>query len=89
MDAMAVALRDGAGIGLLASFYAIEDLRTGALVRVLPDYHTHSRNVYAVYSSRQFVDAKIKRFVDALKTQVGGELSAFARELNIETVDAL
>ncbi|RKE26177.1 LysR family transcriptional regulator [Paraburkholderia sp. BL23I1N1] len=89
MEAMSVALREGAGIGLLAGFSAIEYLRNGTLVRVLPDYHTHSRNVYALYSSRQFVDAKIKRFVDALKTHVGSELGALARELAIETADAV
>jgi DNA-binding transcriptional LysR family regulator len=89
MEAMSVALRGGAGIGLLAGFSAIEDLRSGALVRVLPDYHTHSRNVYALYSSRQFVDAKIKRFVDALKIHVGSELGALARELNIEAADTV
>jgi DNA-binding transcriptional LysR family regulator len=88
MEAMNLALREGAGIGLLAGFSAIEDLRNGTLVRVLPDYHTHSRNVFALYSSRQFVDAKIKRFVDALRNHVGGELGALARELNIETTDA-
>jgi hypothetical protein len=35
------------------------------------------------------VDAKIKRFVDALKTRVGSELGALARELNIETAHAV
>ncbi len=83
MGAMTVALREGAGKGLLAGFSAIEDLRNGTLVRVLPDYRTYSRNVYAVYSSCQVVDAKIKRFVDALKSHLGSELSAFSRELNI------
>jgi DNA-binding transcriptional LysR family regulator len=83
MDAMSQALRDGAGIGLLAAFSAMDDLRSGALVRVLPSYHTHVRNVYAVYSSRQFVDAKIKRFVETLKTHVGEHLDAYASELNL------
>jgi DNA-binding transcriptional LysR family regulator len=85
MEAMAVALRDGTGIGLLAAFSAINDLRTGALVRVLPQYHTCARNVYAVYPSRQFVDAKVVRFLDTLKTCVGDQLSSYARELGIET----
>ena len=40
MDSMSQALRDGAGIGLLAAFSAIDDLRSGARVRVLPEYHT-------------------------------------------------
>lgn len=83
MDSMSQALRDGAGIGLLAAFSAIDDLRSGALVRVLPEYHTHVRNVYAVYPSRQFVDAKIKRFVETLKAHVGEHLDAYARELDL------
>lgn len=84
MDAMSTALRDGAGIGLIAGFSAIDDLRNGSLVRVLPGYHTYQRNVYAVYSSRQFVDAKIKRFIDVLKTHVGDPLNAYANELAIK-----
>ncbi|WP_434588793.1 LysR family transcriptional regulator [Pseudomonas sp. R4-83] len=81
MDAMAVAIREGAGIGLLAGFSAIEDLRSGRLVRVLPEYHTYERNVYAVYTSRQFIDAKIARFIDTLKNRVGTELMNTAQEL--------
>lgn len=83
MDSMSCALRDGAGIGLLAAFAAMDDLRSGALVRVLPQYHTQVRNVYAVYPSRQFVDAKIKRFVESLKTHVADELEGYAKELGI------
>ena len=81
MDAMAVAVRAGAGIGLLAGFSAIEDLRSGRLVRVLPEFHTYERNVYAVYTSRQFIDAKITRFIDTLKTRVGAQLTMTAQEL--------
>ncbi|SDT38854.1 transcriptional regulator, LysR family [Pseudomonas asplenii] len=81
MDAMTVAVREGAGIGLLAGFSAIDDLRSGRLVRVLPAYHTQERNVYAVYSSRQFLDAKITRFIDTLKSRVGGQLAEIAQEL--------
>ncbi len=80
MDAMAVAVRSGAGIGLLAGFSAIDDLRSGKLVRVLPEYHTYERNVYAVYTSRQFVDAKINRYIELLKANVGSQLAATARE---------
>ena len=81
MDAMAVAIREGAGIGLMAGFSAIDDLRAGRLVRVLPEYHTHERNVYAVYTSRQFIDAKITRFIEKLKKRVGAELMKTAEEL--------
>lgn len=81
MEAMVVAIREGAGIGLLAGFSAIEDLRSGRLVRVLPEYHTYERNVYAVYTSRQFIDAKITRFIDTLKSRVATELMITAQEL--------
>ncbi|CDF85597.1 LysR family transcriptional regulator [Pseudomonas knackmussii B13] len=81
MEAMAVAVRSGAGIGLLAGFSAIDDLHSGALVRVLPEYHTQERNVFVVYSSRQFLDAKITRFIDTLKARVGDQLAATAQAL--------
>ncbi len=83
MEVMAAVLREGAGIGLLASYSAIDDFRAGKLVRVLPGFHTCRRNVYAVYSSRQFVDAKIKRFVETLRDLVGDQLSEYANELDI------
>ncbi|HDS1733799.1 LysR family transcriptional regulator [Pseudomonas sp. BP8] len=81
MEAMSVAVKRGAGIGMLAGFSAIDDLRSGKLIRVLPDFHTQERNVYAVYTSRQFVDAKITEFVETLKRTVGGQLAMTAGEL--------
>ncbi|MNY47580.1 hypothetical protein D3C86_1828610 [compost metagenome] len=49
----------------------------------MPEYYTNQRNVYALYPSRQFVDAKIKLFVDALKLHVGEQLAHYAAELGI------
>ncbi|WDY60476.1 LysR family transcriptional regulator [Pseudomonas sp. PSKL.D1] len=84
MEAMAVAVQSGAGIGLLAGFAAMDGLRAGSLVRVLPGYYTQARNVYAVYTSRQFVDAKITRFMEVLRATVGNELAAIAEALNVD-----
>ncbi|HHJ1299280.1 MULTISPECIES: LysR family transcriptional regulator [Pseudomonas] len=81
MEAMSVAVKSGAGIGLLAGFAAIDDLRSGKLLRVLPGYFTEERNVYAVYSSRHFIDAKITRFIEVLKDKVGSQLAVIAEEL--------
>ncbi len=47
-DALAVALRSGRGIGSIALYTAIDDLRSGRLVRVLPNYRLHTIHVYAV-----------------------------------------
>lgn len=50
-------------------------------IQQLSGYHTQERNVYAVYSSRQYVDAKVTLFIEALKSSVGAELNGIAREL--------
>lgn len=54
----------------------IVDLRGGALVHILPQYRLRS-----VCPSRQFSDAKIKRFVETLKKHVGEYLGAYVEEL--------
>ena len=62
-DALAVALHEGMGIGTLPTLAVRSALRAGSLVRVLPDYHLQELNVYAVYASRQYLDAKIRTWV--------------------------
>jgi DNA-binding transcriptional LysR family regulator len=74
-EAMSVALRAGAGIGLLSVYSVMEDLRLGSLVRVLPELSTHPRFVYAIYPSRQYLEAKIRTFVEFIKQSVGHSLS--------------
>lgn len=43
-------------------------LRSGRLVRVLPNYRLHTIHVYAVYASRRYLDAKTRTFLDHLRT---------------------
>ncbi|WP_109476267.1 LysR family transcriptional regulator [Paraburkholderia sp. C35] len=74
-EAMSVALRAGAGVGLLSAYSVMDDLRLGNLVRVLPDLSTHPRFVYAIYPSRQYLEAKIRTFVEFIKQSVGRSLS--------------
>jgi DNA-binding transcriptional LysR family regulator len=74
-DAMATALQAGMGIGALPTFAIRSLIRSGSLVRVLPEYHLQTLNVFAVYASRQYLDAKIKTWVEFLRewmTQVLG-----------------
>ncbi|KVE23871.1 LysR family transcriptional regulator [Burkholderia singularis] len=66
-ESLAVAIRSGIGIGMLPLYAAIEDLRRGMLVRVLPAYRLQKMNVYALYASRRFIDAKVRTWVDALR----------------------
>jgi DNA-binding transcriptional LysR family regulator len=69
-ESLAVGIREGMGIGVLPVYTAIEGLRNGTLVRVLPQYKLQKSNVYALYPSRKFVDAKTKTWVEFLRAHL-------------------
>ncbi|HVE06279.1 MAG TPA: LysR family transcriptional regulator [Paraburkholderia sp.] len=74
-DALAVALHEGMGIGALPTLSVRAAFRNGSLVRVLPEYRLQQYlNVYAVYASRQYLDAKIKTWIEFLKEWVADVL---------------
>lgn len=75
-DALSAALRAGLGIGSLPMSTAVPALSSGALVRVLPEYRLQRLNVYTLYPSRQYLDAKIRTFVDFLRECVPEMLAA-------------
>jgi len=75
-DAMAVALHEGMGIGTLPTLAIRSALRTGSLVRVLPEYHLQDINVYAVYASRQFLDAKIRTWIQFARNWISDAIRA-------------
>ncbi|MGF6781349.1 LysR family transcriptional regulator [Paraburkholderia sp. GAS334] len=74
-DAMAVAVLEGMGIGALPTLTVRSMLRLGSLKRVLPDYQLQTLNVFAVYASRQYLDAKIKTWIEFLRDWTDGALS--------------
>lgn len=57
-------IRAGAGVGYMPSWVVEEDLQMGRLVRLLPDYHLLSVNLYAAYVDRAFLSAKVRAFID-------------------------
>jgi len=69
-ESLAVGIREGMGIGILPVYAAIEGLRNGTLVRVLPLHKLQKTNVYALYPSRKFVDAKTKTWVEFLRAHL-------------------
>ncbi|MDB5994337.1 MAG: putative LysR-family transcriptional regulator [Pseudomonas sp.] len=66
-DAMTVAISNAMGIGIQPIASAVAGLKAGTLVRVLPEYQFEEFNVFAIYPSRKFVDAKIRTWVEFLK----------------------
>jgi DNA-binding transcriptional LysR family regulator len=75
-EAMAVAVREGMGIGLLPIYSAIAGLRSGQLVRVLPEYTSQEMNLYALYASRHYLDAKIRTWVEYLRDELPATLAS-------------
>ena len=75
-DGMTVAITNGMGIGIQPIASAVNGLRAGTLVRVLPGHHLEALNLYAIYPSRKFVDAKIKTWVAFLKHSIPVVLAA-------------
>jgi len=69
-ESLVVAIRAGMGIGMLPVYAAVTGLQDGTLVRVLPNHRLQRMNVYAIYASRKFTDAKIKTWVEFLRTHV-------------------
>jgi DNA-binding transcriptional LysR family regulator len=69
-DALSVALREGVGIGALPMSTVLPALHSGALVRVLPEYRLQKLTAYALYASRQYLDAKIRTFMEFLREAV-------------------
>ncbi|TCG00914.1 LysR family transcriptional regulator [Paraburkholderia strydomiana] len=69
-ESLVVAIQEGMGIGMVPLYAAIAGLRDGTLVRVLPDYTLQKMNVYALYPSRKFIDAKTRTWVEFLRTHL-------------------
>jgi DNA-binding transcriptional LysR family regulator len=54
----------GLGIATLSAYLVDEDIRTGKLQRLLPEYSLPDREFRIVYSNRKFLPLKVKAFVD-------------------------
>lgn len=80
-EAMAVAISEGLGVGILPTSSALPALRAGTIVRVLPQYTMQSLNVYAMYPSRQYLDAKIRTWVEFLRAEMPPTLAADEKSL--------
>ena len=80
-EAMAVAVSSGMGVGLIPIYSAISGLRSGELVWLLPEYTSQEMNLYALYPSRQYLDAKIRTWVEFLRDSLPATLAADQEEL--------
>ncbi len=70
-DVLRAAALSGLGIILQPTFLVGEDLKAGRLTAVLQDYPLSPLSLYAVYSSRQHVPAKLRSFIDFVAERFG------------------
>lgn len=56
----------GGGISLQPSFMVAEDLRSGDLVEILPDYQSVELGIYVVYPSRKHLAPKVRVLINFL-----------------------
>jgi DNA-binding transcriptional LysR family regulator len=80
-EAMAVAICEGMGIGVLPTSSALPCLRAGTLLRVFPEYTMQELQIYAVYPSRQYLDAKIRTWVEFARMLLPGTLASDAASM--------
>jgi DNA-binding transcriptional LysR family regulator len=65
-ETLRLAALQGISIALAAGFLIGDDLQSGRLVRLLPDYRPTENTVNAVYPHRHHLSAKVRSFIDLL-----------------------
>lgn len=75
-DTLRHAALAGAGIVLQPTFIVGQDLKSGALVELLPQYRSITFGVYAIYPTRKHVPVRVRLFVDYLSQAFGDDPQA-------------
>jgi DNA-binding transcriptional LysR family regulator len=63
----------GAGIGLLPTYYVVDDLQQGRLVRLLPEHEPEPLGIHAVYLSRKHQPQALRLLIELLVERFGGD----------------
>ncbi len=63
-------VKRGMGVGIVPLFAAVDGLLDGTLVRVLPAFTLQKLNIFTIYPSRHYLDAKIKTWTECLQSYI-------------------
>ncbi len=63
------------GIAYLTDWLVADDLATGKLTRLLPDYDVPSVTLCAVYTGRRHMLPKLRSFIDFLSASLGSPMA--------------
>lgn len=61
----------GAGVAMLPTYFVVEQLRSGELVRLLPGYEPETMGIHALYLSRRHQPLPLRLLIDFLAAQFG------------------
>jgi DNA-binding transcriptional LysR family regulator len=70
-DSCVAAALQGSGIQLQPNFLIDEELASGQLVEILPQFRSVELGIYAIYPSRKFVLPKVRAMVEFLANELG------------------
>lgn len=62
----------GMGIAFLPLWLVDDDITSGKLITVLPDYNFRPITLYAAYSSRRYMTSKVRTFIDFVDQSLKG-----------------
>ena len=63
------AVREGAGLSVLPDYAVADDLATGRLIQVLPQWDLPAGGIHAVFPSARFRPVKVRAFTDLLASR--------------------
>ena len=69
-EALLEATKQGLGITRLPDFIAKEEVKSGELIQLLPDYLMPEKSIYALYPEREHIPAKLRVFLDYITRQL-------------------
>ena len=72
----------GAGLGMLPTYYIGGDLRSGTLVRVLPDHEPEPLGIHAVYLSRRHRPLALQLLLEFLAQRFDGDVAPWDKDLS-------
>lgn len=81
-EALAIAVQEGMGIGLVPAYVAVDGLRRGALIELLPQYRPYPLNIYALHLHRDYVDARTRSWLAFVKGELPKLIKQKERILN-------
>lgn len=81
-ESLLVAVNEGMGIASVPVYAAIDGLSKGTIIRVLPSFILQKINIYAIYPSRRYVDAKIRTWIEFLREQLPAAIALDEAVLN-------